>query len=145
MELTADQKGNIAEAAIAYTALRLGIDVYRPVGEGGRYDLVFGVDDRLIRVQCKWVPRHGDVLCVRCYSSRRNRDGLLRRLYERGEIDALAAYCDELEKCYFLPLELFEGQAEISLRLLPTKNNQRSRINWASTYEFEARLAGTGP
>jgi hypothetical protein len=32
--LTTDQKGNIAEVAIALAAIKLGIDVYWPVGEG---------------------------------------------------------------------------------------------------------------
>src|SRR5207253_1446221 len=90
---TTDQKGNIAEAAIVAAAVKLGIDVYRPVGEGGRYDMIFEVDERLLRVQCKWAPRHGDVVVLRCYSSRRNRDGLLRRKYVAGEFDAFAAYC----------------------------------------------------
>jgi hypothetical protein len=51
--LSTDQKGNIAEAAIIVAAVKLGVDVYRPVGEGGRYDMIFEVDDRLFRVQCK--------------------------------------------------------------------------------------------
>jgi PD-(D/E)XK endonuclease len=85
--LTTDQKGNIAEAVIVAAAIKLGIDVYRPVGEGGRHDMIFEVDGRLFRVRCKWAPRHGDVVVLRCYSTRRNRDGLLRRKYVAGEID----------------------------------------------------------
>jgi hypothetical protein len=38
--LTTDQKGNIAEQAIVFQAIKLGIDVYRPVGEGGPYDML---------------------------------------------------------------------------------------------------------
>jgi len=37
--LTTDQKGNIAEQAVTL-AIKLGLDVYRPVGEGGRCDLI---------------------------------------------------------------------------------------------------------
>jgi hypothetical protein len=115
--LTTDQKGNIAEAAIVATAVKLGIDVYRPVGEGGRYDMIFEVDEHLIRVQCKWAPRHGDVVVLRCYSCRRNRDGLVRRKYVAGEIDAFAAYCPDTDSCYFLPFELFSGRSQVLLRL----------------------------
>ena len=57
MHLSTDQKGNIAEAAVALAAIKLGIDVYRPVGEGGRYDLILDAIERLIRVQCKWAAR----------------------------------------------------------------------------------------
>ena len=54
MELTTDQKGAIAELAIARAGLELGIPVYRAMAEGGRYDLIFDLDSRLVRVQCKW-------------------------------------------------------------------------------------------
>ena len=57
-------KGAVAEAAIAAAAIELGIYVWRPMVEGRRYDLVFDVDDRLYRVQCKWAPRRGSVVAV---------------------------------------------------------------------------------
>jgi hypothetical protein len=94
--LTTNQKGAVAETAIMAAAIKLGINVYRPVMEGGRYDMIFELGTRLLRVQWKWAPRHGDVVILRCYSARRNRDGLLRRIYVDGEIDAFAAYCPEL-------------------------------------------------
>jgi PD-(D/E)XK nuclease superfamily protein len=142
--LTTDQKGNIAEASIVAAAVKLGIDVYRPVGEGGRYDMIFEVDERLFRVQCKWAPRHGDVVVLRCYSSRRNREGLLRRKYVAGEIDAFAAYCPDTEPCYFLPYDLFDGRTQVHLRLGPCRNNQQLGIHWARDFEFAATIGSRG-
>jgi hypothetical protein len=113
--LTTDQKGNVAENAIVFEAVKLGIDVYRPVGEGGRFDMIFEVGERLWRVQCKWAPLHGDVIALRCYSSRRNRLGVMRRIYADGEIDAFAAYCHDLRTCYFLPYELFRNRVQVAL------------------------------
>jgi hypothetical protein len=127
--LTTDQKGNIAELAIAAEAIALGIDVYRPVGEGGRYDLIFEISDSLWRIQCKWAPRHGDVVVLRCYSCRRNREGLVRRKYQPGEVDAFAAYCPDTNRCYFLPYASFAGRTQVQLRLAPSKNNQAEGIN----------------
>jgi hypothetical protein len=92
-------------------------------------------------VQCKWVSRDGDVLIVRCYSARRTREGLMRRLYSSDEIDAFAAYSAELDRCFFLPIEKFAGKGNIQLRLGPTRNNQRLGINWADEYDFAATLA----
>jgi hypothetical protein len=138
--LTTDQKGPIAELAIAFAAAKLGIDVYRPVQEGGRYDLIFDVAGELTRVQCKWAPRHGDVIVVRCYSSRRNRDGLLRRIYGEGEVDAFSAYCAELDRCFFLPYEQFARRTQVLLRLSHARNNQKLGLNWADDFDFEARL-----
>jgi hypothetical protein len=137
---TTDQKGAIAETAIIHAATKLGIEVYRPVQEGGRYDLILDVDSRLIRVQCKWASRDGNVLIVRCYSCRRAREGTRKRGYTPDEIDAIAAYSIDLDRCYFLPLNEIWRQS-IQLRLAPTANNQRLKINWAADYDFAAKLA----
>jgi hypothetical protein len=134
-----DQKVAVAELAIARAAAALGIGVWSSYTVE-RYDLIFDLRPRLIRVQCKWACRHGDVLVVRCCSHRRNRDGLLRRRYSADEIDAFAAYCAELDRCYFLPLEHFVDRAAIQLRLTPTRNNQQVGVNWASDFEFAATL-----
>src|SRR4029077_8784293 len=136
--LTSDQKGAIAETAIIHAAIKLGVNVYRPVVEGGRCDIIIQIESQLLRVQCKSAPKHGDVVLVRCYSARRNRNGLLRRVYAEGEIDAFAAYCPELDRCYFLPFELFAGRTQVPLRLGPCRNNQNRGINWAKDFEFAA-------
>jgi PD-(D/E)XK nuclease superfamily protein len=138
--LTTDQKGAIAETAIAHEAVKLGFDVYKPINEGTRYDLILDIDWRLIRVQCKWASRHGDVLVVRAYSCRRTAHGLLRRAYTAQEIDAFAAYCAERDRCYLLPIECFPQQRQIQVRLGPTKNNHQLGVDWARDYEFAARL-----
>ncbi len=90
--LTTDQKGAIAETAIAHEAVKLGFDVYKPINEGTRYDLILDVDGRLIRVQCKWASRYGDVIVVRAYSCRRSATGLVKRGYTAEEIDAFGVY-----------------------------------------------------
>jgi hypothetical protein len=109
-----------------------------------RYDLIFDLRPRLVRVQCKWASRYGDVVIVRCYSNRRNRDGLLRRLYSSDQIDAFAAYCADTDRCYYLPMTMFGGRSSIQLRLAPTRNNQQAGINWANDFEFAAKLGPQG-
>ena len=142
--LSTDQKGSIAEAAIAFNATKLGIDVYKPLSDGTRCDLILDLGGRLTRVQCKWATRSGNVVVIRCYSCRRTRNGLLKRVYTADEIDAFAAYCMDLDRCYFFPFEAFRGRGTIQLRLAPTRNNQQIGINWAEEYQFEATLRGLG-
>jgi PD-(D/E)XK endonuclease len=141
--LTTDQKGAIAELAIARHAAELGIGVWSAYTVE-RYDLIFDLRPQLIRVQCKWASRYEDVVLVRCYSNRRNREGLLRRLYSPDDVDAFAAYCADVDQCYFLPLDIFAGRAVIQLRLRPAKNNQRVGVNWAKDFEFAATLGRYG-
>ena len=142
--LSTDQKGVVAETAVAHEAVRLGIEVLKPISDGCRYDLVFHVGGVFLRIQCKWAPRQDGVVVVRCYSARRNRDGLVRRTYGAEEVDAFAAYCPELRRCYFLPMAEFAGRVHVQLRLEPARNNQTARVNWAEEYEFEARLSRPG-
>jgi hypothetical protein len=61
-------------------------------------------------------------------------------LYTPDEIDAFAAYCRELDRCFFIPIEAFPDTTQIMLRLSPTRNNQRRGINWADDFDFAARL-----
>jgi PD-(D/E)XK nuclease superfamily protein len=138
--LTTDQKGAIAEAEIAAAAIKLGVGVYRPLHEGGRYDLILEVGPSLLRVQCKWAPRQGDVVVVRCRSCRRTREGLRHRAYTAAEVDVIAAYCPELDSGFFVPAECFDGHVHFALRLVPSRNNQQIGINWAEDFDFEARL-----
>jgi hypothetical protein len=138
--VTTDQKGAIAEAAIVQEAVKLGVGVYKPVHEGLRCDLIFEVGNDLLRVQCKWAVRRGDIVVVRCYSCRRGRAGMIRRSYTCEEIDGFAAYCDELRACYFVPIDRFPRRSELWLRLGPTRNNQRAGINWAEDFDLAATL-----
>jgi hypothetical protein len=144
--LTTNQKGAIAETALAKAALANGYDVYRPMFEGGRYDLIFDTGEKLLRVQCKWAPLNGDVVVIRSYSSRRNAEGLLRRPYVEGEFDVLGAYCAMLDRCYLIPYEAIKGAVQVQLRIRPARNNQHLGIRLASHYEFGATLAeAAGP
>ena len=138
--LTTDQKGAIAETAIVLAAVRLGVDVYRPLSDGGRYDLIFDVGERLLRIQCKTAAHHGDVLAVPCYSARRSPNGFSKRRYTVDEVDAIAAYSPDLDKSYLLFLERFGTRTSIQLRLVPARNNQRTGINWADDFAFDATL-----
>lgn len=142
--LTPDQKGSIAEMAIAFNAIKLGIDVYRPLSDGTRCDLLFDMGGKLVRVQCKWALRRGDVLVINCESCRRTADGFRRRGYEPNEIDAFAAYSADIDVCYYLPIERFLRRRAIQLRLAPTLNNQRAAINWAGDFSFEATIGRAG-
>jgi hypothetical protein len=143
--MTTDQKGSVAELGITHHAARLGVGVFRPLTDGHRYDLIFDLRGRLLRVQCKTAAAYGDVLVVRCRSCRRTATGFIRRSYDVDEVDVMAAYCLELDRCYLLPPEIFAGRTAVQLRLAPTRNNQRRGINWAEDFEFAATLGLSGP
>ena len=136
-------KGNIAEAVIAAEATKLGIAVFRPQLEHGRVDLVFELGKRLLRVQCKWarLSDDGSVVIVSSGTSRRGANGYIRSTYGDDEVDLLAAYCGELDRCFLLPPEVFAGQSSVQLRIAAALNCQRVSINLAADYEFPGAVA----
>ena len=138
--LTTDQKGVIAEQAVVWEAVKRGLGVFQPVGDE-RYDLILDIRPRLLRVQCKWAVRSGDVVQIRTRRCRRGREGLIHRLYQPGEIDVIAAYCADVERVYLLPESMSVSRAAVLLRLAPCRNNQRAGVHWAQEYEFGATLS----
>jgi hypothetical protein len=140
-ELSSTRKGAVAEAEIAAAAINLDLVVLRPLCEGGRYDLVLDTGSRLLRVQCKWASRVGNVLSARCVTSRHTPAGYVRSTYSAEEIDALAVYAPDTDECYLIPACEVEGRKTISLRLEPTGNNQATGVRWARDYELGKALA----
>jgi prevent-host-death family protein len=139
-----NRKGNLAEAEIATAAIRLGVGVLKPLVEHGRYDLVFDLESRLLRVQCKWAPKRGDVVVVNLAGFRYTSGGHVRTVYESSEVDAVAAYCEELDQCYLLPIEMVAHMKAVHLRLNPPRNGQRAALNWAAEYRLEGAVAQLG-
>jgi len=136
--MTTNQKGTIAEAEIRAAAIRLGYVVLQPANERGRYDLALDDGNRILRVQCKWAPKSGDVILVRTETCRLTPDGYVKTVYTPDEIDAVAAYCPDLDACYLVPVAELDGRRMLSLRLAPAKNGQRAAVRMASEYEFGA-------
>ena len=127
--------------AIAKAAALAGVGVLMPMTEHGRYDMAFAVGDRILRVQCKCATRKGDCLVVRLVASRRCAEGYKRTRYWRNEIDLVAAYSDERDECYLIPIEEVEGMTAFQMRLTPARNNQQAAINFAADYEFTGAVA----
>ena len=139
MELTSSQKGGLAELKIAAQAADLGIDVYRPMIDGARCDLIFDTGERLLRIQCKWATRNGLVVAIRLRTSRHTPSrGHVVTTYDASQIDGIAAYCRELDRCFFLPIGEFERRTFAHLRLGPARNGQLVGVKMAADYPLGA-------
>jgi PD-(D/E)XK nuclease superfamily protein len=141
---TPSRKGAIAEAVIAAEAVKLGVFVLRPFVEGGRYDLMFDIDGTLLRVQCKWAQRKGDVIVAYTGTCRLTPQGYVRTTYRASEVDAIALYCADVGACYLLPIRDVAGKNVVHLRLAPARNNQEFAIRYATDYEIRGAIAQLG-
>jgi prevent-host-death family protein len=87
--LTSDQKGSIAEMAIAYNAIKLGVEVYRPLSDGTRYDLIFDAFPQSSQIQLRLSPPlNNQRACTNwaddfAFEARLGRSGAIAQLGER--------------------------------------------------------------
>lgn len=137
-------RGAVAELKIATAATALGVQVLRPMTERGRYDLAFDVGGRVLRIQCKWAGVRDGVVIVHLRSSYLTRTREVETAYSPDQIDAVAAYCDPLERCYLLPVELIHGMRAIRLRVGKPRNGQHAALHWAADYELPGAIAQLG-
>ena len=138
-------RGAICELAIALEAVQLGVEVFKPLSEHSRCDLVFGVGGRLYRVQCKSARLHGEVLQVGLVSSWHTPNGYVRNKYLPEEVDLVAVHSPELSRSYLIPFDqIEEGRSGIYLRLAPPKNGQRAAVHYAAEYELAGAVAQLG-
>jgi PD-(D/E)XK endonuclease len=56
VSISSNDKGSIAELAVATAAVKLGVAVYKPLSGHSRADLVFEIGMKLWRVQCNGEP-----------------------------------------------------------------------------------------
>ena len=142
--LSTNRKGAIAETKIAAAATELGIPVLRPIVEHARFDLGFEIGDRILRIQCKWAALDADagVIRVNLQTCRHTPSvGYVYSTYAASEIDAVAVYCPELDRCYLLPIALVAGRRAIHLRTSPPRNGQRACINLEADFRLPGAVA----
>ncbi len=143
--MNSNQTGALVEAVIALEAIRQGVEVFKPLSEHSRADLVFGTGSRLFRVQCKSARKSGEVVCIGLTGSWHGPRGYVRTKYESHEIDLIAAHCVELDRSFLIPFDrVAEGKSGIQLRLSPPRNGQRASVHFAASYEFSGAVAQLG-
>lgn len=125
------EKGITAEMIIAAEAVKRGYKVAFPFGHDWKYDLIVERNGKLERIQCKYTQSKNGVVAIRCASM----SEWVHYKYKESDIDWIAAYDTQTDKCYFIPSSMLgEGRSLINLRLSPTKNNQDKGILWAKDY-----------
>lgn len=128
--------GSRTEGIILAALIRAGKTILLPFGDGHRYDLAIDDQGRLVRVQCKTAGFRNGVITFHGSSQRRD----LSRIGYRGDADVFGVYCPPLDKVYIVPVsDVYENEGR--LRIAPTRNNQASRIRWASDYELTNQVA----
>jgi hypothetical protein len=132
-------KGNITELEVLTYITKLGYQVSLPFGDRERYDQIWDVHGKLIKVQVKTaskVDENDTAIKFSCRSSQRSSGKTKNTRYSKDEIDYFATFWDG--QCYLVPIE--ETSTEKVLRFDPPKNGQLKGITFADKYKVEEML-----
>ena len=128
--------GNITELEVLTYITKLGYQVSIPFGDRERYDQIWDINGKLLRVQVKTSHSTDNAIKFSCRSSHRKEGKCINSKYTSDEIDYFATFWNG--KCYLVPVE--ETSTEKRLRFEPPKNGQTKGITFAKDYLVEEVL-----
>jgi PD-(D/E)XK endonuclease len=129
------QKGDLAELMVAADLRRRGYKIALPYGEDWDYDLIIERHAKLERIQVKYCASDGAVVPVKCYShSLTNGRVRATKRYTADTVDWIAVWDATTGTTYYVSSSIFDGYSQLSLRLVPTRNNQTRRIRNAADF-----------
>jgi hypothetical protein len=103
--LNTQTKGDMAELRVAAELKRHGHTVLMPFTESEQYDLVADTGDEFVKVQVKYASMKDGRVKVSCYGPNSSKSGNNTTIYTEDDIDGIAAYCDELSRCFWIPFD----------------------------------------
>ena len=130
--------GNITELEVQTYMTKLDVLVSIPYGDRARYDQIWDVNGRLLRVQIKYAHEYNNgTIGITCSSGVKRNGKLVRLQYTPEEIDGIATFYKG--RVYYIPVSKIPLKV-MSLRFEKTLSNMKSLVNWASDYEVEKQL-----
>lgn len=133
------QKGNITELEVLTYITKLGYQVSIPFGDRERYDQIWDIKGKLLRVQVKTsrlIDDERSGIKFSCRSNTKVGGKIQHARYTKDEIDYFATFFEG--KCYVVPVE--QTSTEKTLRFKPPKNGQKKGISLAEHYLVEEVL-----
>jgi len=102
-------RGDLAEQAAVFQALKRGWGVLKPVGDRLPYDLVFDVGGSLVRIQVKfaWFDVRTENYVVDNRRTKTNRREMVRDWYAPTDFDFALAYVEDADVFYVFPVDVF--------------------------------------
>jgi hypothetical protein len=128
------EKGDIGLAYAIARVTELGWSVCLSIKEHTKYDLIAEKNGVCKRIQVRYTTPHNGVMAVKLRSIWSDKNGVHSRLREEGDFDILAVFCPTTKSVFFIKDEEFENGTAISLRLEPSKNNQKKNVRMAEDF-----------
>lgn len=128
--------GTSTELEVAKGFIEHGFNVSKPMVPDSKYDLIVDAYGHLFKIQVKTpkLSSDGNSLNINLYSMALTNSGYKRIRHTNSDVDLFAtAYNNHI---YVIQFSDVQGQAQCTLRLNDSKNNQMIGIRKASNYDL---------
>ena len=139
-------RGDIAEQAAVLQALNKGWGVLKPVGDRLPYDLVFDVNNVLVKIQVKyaWFDNARKNYVIDTRRTKTNRRQMIRATYSVEDFDFALVYIDDLNLFYVFPVDIFISYGS-EIHLVEAAKRQRKPKSSDFRDAWELILQGAAP
>lgn len=128
------EKGDIGVLKAHADMAEKGYKILTPLSEHLPFDFVAYKDNRLIRVQVKYVSINNGTMDIDLRSQWSDRHGIHINPPNKSEIDLVCVYCPDKQKCYYINMKEIKSNQFI-LRVNKPINNQKKGVHLAENYE----------
>lgn len=131
-------KGDLGVSLVLADLVKKGFCICLPISEHMPFDLI-ALDDgtltaKRIQVKYRTASATADKIDVDLRSTYTTKTGITRKPCDLSKIDAIAIYCPNNEKIYYVPTGDIPGNRGFSLRLTPAKNKQKVGVLMAEDF-----------
>lgn len=131
------RKGDISEQKAVTKLLELEVDVFTPVGENTRIDLIYEINENLTRVQVKTGRFENGYVAFNCAKVHSNATSNKRTSY-KDDVDEFIVYCHSRDELYIVSIkEIPETEMRLRIEKSDSPNASYNRTNWAEDYLLE--------
>tara|TARA_Y100000593_G_scaffold49908_1_gene94036 strand:+ start:5059 stop:5469 length:411 start_codon:yes stop_codon:yes gene_type:complete len=125
-------KGDLGVLKVKCDLCSKGYSILSPETEHAPFDLVAYRGENFKRMQVKYRSVKNGAVEVSFRTTWADKNGSHIKYYDLSEIDIIAIYCPDTDKCYYLNPRNFNKA--IRLRVETPKNNQSINIKFANDY-----------
>lgn len=135
-------KGDVGVGFVIADLLTAGIQPAILLSEHLPFDCIaVAPDGRMSRLSVKYRTAKLGSITVRLTNSWADKNGTHSKKHDKQTFDAVAVYCPQTERVYYIRVGEFDGNVDaFTLRLEPSKNNQTARVRLAHDFLGAVRL-----
>ena len=133
------EKGDLGVIEVILDMTKHGYKIFTTISEHLPFDFVAFKDNKFLRIQAKYrTLEDSGKVSVPFRTSWSDKNGTHEQYYNKEDIDYIAVYCPQTDKCYYVDPSASDNKNALILRVENPKNGQTKGIKFADDYLLDS-------